>query len=153
MKFLHTWHTKSLDVLKQYHQYQNSEEKKKKKNLSPVMRHMSPSSTRSLHSTPLIRYREGTNRHTHKHCDLKSHYLPPAQWLSARNECQYGCPSNSHCEWGLCECDPSFYKSWGLCWQVLLDPSVKGFSPAPLNNRLWRPLDDNGGSWCCGNAY
>ena len=22
-----------------------------------------------------------------------------------RNECMFGCPMNSHCEWGFCECN------------------------------------------------
>ena len=22
-----------------------------------------------------------------------------------RNECMFGCPANSHCEWGFCECN------------------------------------------------
>ena len=31
------------------------------------------------------------------------------------NQCLDGCPVNSHCQWGFCECDEGFYKSWGLC--------------------------------------
>jgi len=32
-----------------------------------------------------------------------------------RNECQYGCPMNSHCEWGYCECDYGFWRRYGQC--------------------------------------
>ena len=31
------------------------------------------------------------------------------------NHCYQGCPLNSHCEWGFCECDRGFLKSSGLC--------------------------------------
>ena len=32
-----------------------------------------------------------------------------------RNECMDQCPAISHCEWGFCECDAGFTKSWGQC--------------------------------------
>ena len=32
-----------------------------------------------------------------------------------RNECEYGCPEHTHCEWGFCECDPGYVKAWGIC--------------------------------------
>jgi len=32
-----------------------------------------------------------------------------------RNDCEYGCPQNTHCEWGLCECDEGLTKWWGVC--------------------------------------
>ena len=31
------------------------------------------------------------------------------------NACLDGCPANSHCEWGFCECNADFTKSWGQC--------------------------------------
>ena len=34
------------------------------------------------------------------------------------NQCLDGCPANTHCEWGFCECDETYYKSWGLCSRV-----------------------------------
>ena len=35
--------------------------------------------------------------------------------VKPRNECEYGCPPNTHCEWGVCECNEGFTKSWGVC--------------------------------------
>merc|ERR1711936_67145 len=32
-----------------------------------------------------------------------------------KNECMYGCPPRSHCEWGFCECDAGKTKLWGQC--------------------------------------
>jgi len=32
-----------------------------------------------------------------------------------RNDCEHGCPENTHCEWGLCECNEGYTKSWGVC--------------------------------------
>ena len=33
-----------------------------------------------------------------------------------RNLCRFGCPPNSHCEWGFCECDVGFVKTYvGYC--------------------------------------
>ena len=32
-----------------------------------------------------------------------------------RNECMFGCPANSHCEWGFCECNAGtsrFFKTF-----------------------------------------
>jgi len=34
-----------------------------------------------------------------------------------KNECEYGCPAHTHCEWGFCECDPGYVKAWGVCRQ------------------------------------
>ena len=31
------------------------------------------------------------------------------------NHCQYGCPTNSYCEWGFCECSAGFEKRFGQC--------------------------------------
>lgn len=38
-----------------------------------------------------------------------------------RNDCEYGCPQNTHCEWGLCECDEGFTKWWGVCRRENVD--------------------------------
>jgi len=32
-----------------------------------------------------------------------------------RNACMDQCPSNTHCEWGFCECNAGLTKSWGQC--------------------------------------
>ena len=38
-----------------------------------------------------------------------------------RNLCRFGCPPNSHCEWGFCECDVGFVKTYvGYCSYLLL---------------------------------
>ena len=38
--------------------------------------------------------------------------------LFARNLCRFGCPHNSHCEWGFCECDVGLVKTYvsSACW-------------------------------------
>jgi len=33
----------------------------------------------------------------------------------SRNLCRFGCPTNSHCEWGFCECNVGFIKIYGKC--------------------------------------
>ena len=35
------------------------------------------------------------------------------------NKCQGGCSPNSHCEWGVCECDEGFRRSWGACHNMV----------------------------------
>jgi len=48
-----------------------------------------------------------------------------------KSECEYGCPPHTHCEWGLCECDTGYYKSWGTCRQAEEHiESKKGGQPA-----------------------
>ena len=37
--------------------------------------------------------------------------------LLSRNKCLDGCPPNSHCEWGICECNKRYQKSFGRCSQ------------------------------------
>ena len=32
-----------------------------------------------------------------------------------RKKCLDGCPSDTHCEWGFCECDEGFIKAKGRC--------------------------------------
>jgi len=32
-----------------------------------------------------------------------------------RNECMFGCPMNSHCEWGFCECNAGTSRRFGQC--------------------------------------
>jgi len=32
-----------------------------------------------------------------------------------RNECMFGCPANSHCEWGFCECNAGTSRRFGQC--------------------------------------
>eukprot|EP00092_Neocalanus_flemingeri_P047974 GFUD01054574.1.p1 GENE.GFUD01054574.1~~GFUD01054574.1.p1 ORF type:complete len:650 (+),score=133.34 GFUD01054574.1:3-1952(+) len=32
-----------------------------------------------------------------------------------RNNCLDGCGPNSHCEWGICECNYGYQKRWGRC--------------------------------------
>ena len=39
------------------------------------------------------------------------------------------CPTNSHCEWGFCECDADFTKNWGQCSRSTLN-SEKLLSPS-----------------------
>jgi len=33
-----------------------------------------------------------------------------------RNRCMYGCPANSFCQFGFCECNPGLTKSMGACY-------------------------------------
>ena len=44
------------------------------------------------------------------------------------------CPSNTHCEWGFCECNAGFTKTWGQCSKgsVSLSPSRASLEPATL---------------------
>jgi len=35
------------------------------------------------------------------------------------NQCQYGCPENSHCEWSYCECDVGYTRFRGKCYWSL----------------------------------
>ena len=33
-----------------------------------------------------------------------------------RNQCYRGCPENTTCEWGICQCeDPDMVQFWGEC--------------------------------------
>jgi len=44
-----------------------------------------------------------------------------------KNECEYGCPVHTHCEWGFCECDPGYEKAWGVCRvEGLVAPEPEG---------------------------
>merc|ERR1719362_536760 len=48
------------------------------------------------------------------------------------NTCLGGCPINSHCEWGLCECNAGSTKRYGRCeqnWPVNTPPRPKTFDP------------------------
>jgi len=45
----------------------------------------------------------------------------------SRNECLGGCPVNSHCEWGFCECDYGFERRFGHCGRV-----GSNFTPRPV---------------------
>jgi len=52
----------------------------------------------------------------------------------SRNLCRFGCPPNSHCEWGFCECDVGFVKTYGTC-QTLgtkATPRLSSFMPENL---------------------
>jgi len=54
-----------------------------------------------------------------------------------RNECQYGCPFNSHCEWGFCECNAGTTRRYGQCqadWS-----SVPNFTPRPTTFDPFQP--------------
>jgi len=33
----------------------------------------------------------------------------------SKNRCQYGCPVNSYCKWGLCQCNGGHTRTWGSC--------------------------------------
>ena len=46
-----------------------------------------------------------------------------------RNECEYGCPEHTHCEWGFCECDPGYVKAWGICRLVRKEPIKRTEEP------------------------
>jgi len=52
-----------------------------------------------------------------------------------KNECLDGCPLNSHCEWGFCECNADFTKSWGQCSSSSsqsVSPSRSTLNPSTL---------------------
>jgi len=62
-------------------------------------------------------YRHHHHYHHHYHHyddddDYWDNYYPNNY---ERNECEYGCPEHTHCEWGFCECDPGYVKAWGIC--------------------------------------
>jgi len=47
------------------------------------------------------------------------------------NTCLGGCPLNSHCEWGFCECNAGTERKWGRCesnW-ANIPPRVSTFDP------------------------
>lgn len=47
------------------------------------------------------------------------------------NTCMGGCPFNSHCEWGFCECNAGYSRKWGRCesdW-ANIPPRVSTFDP------------------------
>jgi len=58
----------------------------------------------------------------------------------SKNLCRFGCPANSHCEWGFCECNVGFVKTYGTCHIVGIKPTPRltSFSPdnlaCPLEN-------------------
>merc|ERR1712032_335797 len=57
----------------------------------------------------------------------------------SRNLCRFGCPPNSHCEWGFCECDVGLVKTYGRCHT----PELWQRNPWPTNNdRLVCTLED-----------
>ena len=39
-----------------------------------------------------------------------------------RNECMFGCPANSHCEWGFCECNAGTSRFFRT--QLFIDPVI-----------------------------
>merc|ERR1719158_1006778 len=49
----------------------------------------------------------------------------------SRNLCRFGCPPNSHCEWGFCECNVGFVKSYGTCHTMgtRATPRLSSFVP------------------------
>jgi len=46
-----------------------------------------------------------------------------------RNQCMGGCPPNSHCEWGFCECDGGMVRSYGRCQYTQGNPRPQNFDP------------------------
>lgn len=61
------------------------------------------------------RYHHYHHHHTYYSYDDDDYYENYYSTYYQRNECEYGCPSNTHCEWGLCECSPGYSKAWGAC--------------------------------------
>jgi len=49
----------------------------------------------------------------------------------SRNECFGGCPSDSHCEWGFCECNYGYERRFGRCGRVgsIFTPRAAQFDP------------------------
>lgn len=43
-----------------------------------------------------------------------------------KNECMGGCPMNSHCEWGFCECNAGSSRRYGRC-----ESNMANFAPRP----------------------
>ena len=39
--------------------------------------------------------------------------------LYKANQCLGGCPTNAHCEWGICECKEGFLRAWGACHNLV----------------------------------
>jgi len=51
----------------------------------------------------------------------------------SRNLCRYGCPPNSHCEWGFCECNAGLTKSYGVCQSGRGTPRPSTFDPLNID--------------------
>jgi len=51
----------------------------------------------------------------------------------SNNLCLFGCPGNSHCEWGFCECDAGTARSYGQCRTSRLSSSPRTSSFSPLS--------------------
>jgi len=47
--------------------------------------------------------------------DELGHYSVYYPVYYERDECEEACPENTHCEWGVCECEKGFKKMWGQC--------------------------------------
>jgi len=64
------------------------------------------------------------------------------------NTCIGGCPINSHCEWGLCECNAGTTRRYGRCeknWPANPPPRPQNFDPFQTcsNSQTCQALDMN----------
>jgi len=79
-------------------------------------------------------YRHRYHRHHYVHHYHDDYYDDDDYWDNyypnnyEKNECEYGCPLHTHCEWGFCECDPGYVKAWGVC-------RVEGFTATEPEGR------------------
>ena len=59
-----------------------------------------------------------------------------------QNECMYGCPANSHCEWGFCECNAGtsrFFKTFQLFIDAILYQEVRSVPVRLVSGPQLRP--------------
>jgi len=51
-----------------------------------------------------------------------------------RNRCRYGCPPNSYCQLGFCECNPGLTKIMGVCYSGNQQPPPRPTSFQPFQD-------------------
>merc|ERR1712013_511801 len=51
-----------------------------------------------------------------------------------RNRCMYGCPANSFCQFGSCECNPGLTKSMGACYPDNQSPPPRASDFQPFRD-------------------
>jgi len=85
--------------------------------------------------------------HKYQEFKRKMHMMNPMHQMGGRgwdqnyydnnyqqNECMFGCPPNSHCEWGFCECNAGTSRRFGQCqsdWTQVPNytPRLPSFDP------------------------
>ena len=68
------------------------------------------------------------------------------EW-DVRKDCESGCPSVSHCEWGVCTCNSNSFQTWGRCHIKRLQSERGRYHQVKLRRTMWVPIS---GWWVCG---